>query len=209
MDTISPRGRRSDQLSPERTIFWGRSTGKRGQGTGQRNKAEVTLSAIDLVDDLVRNNQRSKGKIDMNIGRIGLATLAAFVTYFILGGAIFGALPWLREEFHKYPAVFRNQQGQLSHMPVGMAAMLLAMLVLAVLYAMTYRGSIGLSDGALLGARFGALVGAFAIGSFVLHNYVNLNIGLKLTMESAIAALVLWTFTGIAIGLVYRPSGTY
>jgi hypothetical protein len=149
------------------------------------------------------------GEINMNIGRIGLATLGAFATYFILGAAIFGGLPWLREEFQKNPAVFRDQQGQLSHMPVGMGAMLLAMLVLAVLYAMTYQGSIGASDGAVLGARFGALVGAFAIGSFVLHNYVNLNIGLKLTMESAIAALVLWTFTGIAIGLIYRPSVTY
>ncbi|HEY3639402.1 MAG TPA: hypothetical protein VGK90_14735 [Rhizomicrobium sp.] len=142
----------------------------------------------------------------MNIGRIGLAALGAFVTFFILGGAIFGVLPSLREEFLKYPALFRDQQGQISHMPVGMGAMFLSMLALATLYAMTYRGKLGISDGALSGARFGALISIFAIGAFVVHNYVNLNIGLKLTVFAAGLALVSWTITGIVIGIIYRPS---
>jgi len=38
------------------------------------------------------------------------------------------------------------------------------------------------------------LIGLFAIGSFVLHNYVNLNIGLKITVASAIAYFVEWKF---------------
>src|SRR5208282_1663719 len=133
----------------------------------------------------------------MSIGRIALAALGAFVVYFLLGGAIFGAVPFLRAEFQKYPAVYRPQEGQMSHMPTGMAAMFLSMVVLAVLYAMAYRGSTGLSDGALAGSQFGALIGIFAIGSFVVHNYVNLNIGLKLTVASAIASLVSWTVAGI------------
>jgi hypothetical protein len=37
-------------------------------------------------------------------------------------------------------------------------------------------------DGLRLGAMFGALIGLFAIGSFVVHNYVNLQIGFKLTV---------------------------
>jgi hypothetical protein len=141
----------------------------------------------------------------MNIGRIVLAALGSFVAYFLLGGAIFGALPFLRAEFQKYPAVYRSQEGQMSHMPTGMAAMFLSMVVLAVLYAMTYQGESNLSHGALAGARFGALIGLFAIGSFVLHNYVNLNIGLTITVASAIAYMVEWTVAGIAIGLIYRP----
>lgn len=141
----------------------------------------------------------------MNIGRILLAAFGAFVAYFLLGGAIFGALPFLRTEFQKYPAIYRSQQGQMSHMPTGMAAMFLSMVVLAVLYAMTYKGGTGLFGSALAGSQFGALIGAFAIGSFVLHNYVNLNIGLRLTVASAIAYLVEWTVAGIAIGLIYRP----
>lgn len=138
----------------------------------------------------------------MNIGRIALASLGAFVAYFVLGGAIFGALPFLRAEFLKYPGVYRDQQGQMSHMAVGVPAMLLSIVVLAVLYAMLYKGGSGLVEG----AQFGALIGLFAIGSFVLHNYVNLNIGLKITVASSIAYLVEWIVVGIVIGLIYRPT---
>jgi hypothetical protein len=90
----------------------------------------------------------------------------------------------------------------MSFMPIGMAAMFMSMLVLALLYAMLYKGGSGIAEG----ARFGALVGVFAIGSFVMHNYVNLNIGLTLTLESAIVYLVEWVAVGIAIGLIYRPA---
>jgi hypothetical protein len=54
--------------------------------------------------------------------------------------------------------------------------------VLAVMYAKSYRRGSGASEG----ARLGALIGVFALCAFVLHNYVNLNIGLKLTVEQAI-----------------------
>ena len=53
------------------------------------------------------------------------------------------------------------------------------------------------------GAIFGALIGVFSVCSFVIHNYVNLNIGLKLTVEQAIAYFVEWVVTGIVIGLIY------
>jgi hypothetical protein len=44
------------------------------------------------------------------------------------------------------------------------------------------------------------------ICAFVVHNYVNLNIRLKLTVIQAIAYFVEWVVTGIVIGLIYRPS---
>jgi hypothetical protein len=138
----------------------------------------------------------------MNIGRIVLAALGAFVAYFILGGIMFAALPVLKVEFQKYPAVYRDHDGQMSHFPMGMAAMFLSMVVLAVLYAMGYKSGYGLKEGAV----FGVLIGLFAMGSFVLHNYVNLNIGWKLTVYSGIAYMVEWIAVGIAIGLIYRPS---
>jgi hypothetical protein len=137
----------------------------------------------------------------MNYTRIGLASVGAFVAYMALGGLMFGAIPSLKAEFLKFPGVYRSQQGQMSHMPAGMAAMLLSMIVLAVLYAMTYREGSGLVQGAI----FGALIGLFAIGSFVLHNYVNLNIGLKITVQSAVAFFIEWTVVGVVIGLIYKP----
>jgi hypothetical protein len=137
----------------------------------------------------------------MNYSRILLASVCAFIAYFIYGGVLFGALPWLRTEFAKYPAVYRSQEGIKSTMPFGMLAMFVALAAIAMLYAMAYSGG-----GAVEGARFGALIGVFAVGSFVVHNYVNLNIGLKLTAQQSIAYFVQWTIVGIVIGLVYRPT---
>jgi hypothetical protein len=41
------------------------------------------------------------------------------------------------------------------------------------------------------------------------HNYVNLNIGLKLTLEQSGAYFVEWVVTSIVIGLIYRPAGRH
>ncbi len=140
----------------------------------------------------------------MNIPRIALAALGATVAYFVLGGLAFSLLP-LRNEFSKYPAVYRSQEAIKSVMPAGMAAMFLAMLVLAVIYAMLYQGGSGITEG----ARFGALIGVFSVCSFVVHNYVNLNIGLKLTLEQAAAYLLEWIVAGLVIGLIYRPAAPH
>src|SRR5580700_9835047 len=137
----------------------------------------------------------------MNYGRIAFAALGAFVAYFVIGGLAFGVVPLLRNEFLKYPGVYRSQEEIKSIMPGGMAAMFVAMVVLAVIYAMLYRGGSGLAEG----ARFGTLVGIFAICSFVIHNYVNLNIGLKLTLQQSVAYFIEWLVVGIVIGLIYRP----
>lgn len=138
----------------------------------------------------------------MNYPRIALAAVAAFVAYMAAGGLMFVAMPFLKTEFLKYPAVYRSHDGQMSHFPVGMAAILLSMVVLAVLYSWSYRAGSGIAAG----AGFGALIGLFVIGAFVLHNYANLNIGLKLTVISALAYFLEWCIAGIVIGLIYRPA---
>jgi hypothetical protein len=141
----------------------------------------------------------------MNLVRIALATLGAFVAYMMLGGLMFALVPSLKVEFLKYPAVYRSQEGQMSHLLIGMGAMLVGMLALAGIYAIAYRGASGLAEG----ARFGALIGLFAIGAFVVHNYVNLNIGLKLTLQQAAAYFLEWLVTGMVIGLIYRPAAPH
>jgi hypothetical protein len=138
----------------------------------------------------------------MNYPRILLASLCAFVTYFIYGGILFGILPWLRTEFAKYPDVYRSQDGIKSTMPFGMLAMFVALVAITVLYAMLCPTGSDIAAG----ARFGALIGIFAVGSFVIHNYVNLNIGLRLTIQQSIAYFVQWALVGIVIGLTYKPA---
>jgi hypothetical protein len=138
----------------------------------------------------------------MNPARIALASVAAFFAYFVVGGLLFGLLPSMKNEFLKYPNIYRTQEGVKSTMPVGMAFMFLAIVVLAVLYAMLYRGGSGVMEG----TRFGALIGIFAVGSFVVHNYVNLQIGIRLTVQQGIAYFAEWIIVGLVIGLIYRPA---
>jgi hypothetical protein len=106
------------------------------------------------------------------------------------------------DEFLKYPNIYRPKEGIKNTMPIGMAFMFLAMAVLAVLYAMLYQGGSGITEG----ARFGALIGVFSIGTFVVHNYVNLQIGIKLTVQQGIAYFAEWVIVGVVIGLIYRPA---
>jgi hypothetical protein len=83
-----------------------------------------------------------------------------------------------------------------------MAAMFLATLALAVTYAKLCHGASGLTEG----ATFGALIGVFAIASFVVHNYANLKIGLRLTLQQSVAYFLEWLAVGMVIGLIYRPA---
>jgi len=140
----------------------------------------------------------------LNYTRIALSALGGFIAYFVVGGILFGALPSLKNEFLKYPNIYRTQEGIKTTMPIGMAAMFVAIAALAIIYALIYHGGSGLAEG----ARYGALIGIFSIGSFVVHNYVNLNIGGKLTLQQSVAYFVEWLVVGIVIGLIYRPAMT-
>lgn len=137
----------------------------------------------------------------MNSTRIVLAALASLVVYFVLGALFFANGP-LRREFEKFPLIYRTPETMKATVPYGIGGMLLAMLALSVLFAyLRVEGS-----ALVQGLRFGALIGAFAVGSFVLHNYVNLNIGLRLTIGQAVAYFIQWVVVGIVIARVYKPA---
>lgn len=138
----------------------------------------------------------------MNYLRIGLAALGAFIAYMAIGGLVFALMPSLKQEFSRYPDVYRSHEGQMSHLPIGIAATFLSIVVLTVLYARGYRAGSTLAEG----LTFGVLAGLFVVGSFVFHNYANLNIGLRLTTVSAVAYFLEWCVVGIVIGLIYRPA---
>ena len=137
----------------------------------------------------------------MSYRRIALAGLAATVAYFALGFLLLAILP-VADDIRRYAAVYRPEESMMRVAPVGMGAMLVSMIALAALYATTVR------DGSLVaqGVRFGVLVGIFAAGSFLLHNYVSLNIGLRLALLQALAYFVQLLGAGIAIALVYRSA---
>ena len=139
----------------------------------------------------------------MNHSRIALAGLGATVVYFALGFLLFALLP-LADEVRRFAAVYRTPESMQRVAPVGMVALLLAMMALAALYALAVRDGSAVAQG----VRFGFLVGVFAAGSFVLHNYVSLNIGLRLALLQAVAYFVQWVGSGVVIALIYRPTKT-
>lgn len=137
----------------------------------------------------------------MDYSRIALAGLGATVVYFVLGFVLFALSP-LADEYRRFPAVYRTPESMKGVAAVGMVGMLLSMVALAALYALVYRGASPIAEG----TRFGVLIGIFALGSFVLHNYVNLNIGLRLTVGQGVAYFIQWIVAGIMVALIYRPS---
>jgi hypothetical protein len=140
----------------------------------------------------------------MNYSRLGLAALGGMVASFAFGFLVMWLVPALFEEGHKYPAVFRPKEEMMTVMPIGLVATFISILVVAIIFAMIHHGGSGTREG----ARFGVLIGIFVVCAFVLHNYVNLNIGLKLALMQAAAYFVQWTIIGIVIGLIYKPLAT-
>ena len=140
----------------------------------------------------------------MNYSSLALAALGGTVASFAFGFLLFWLAPGLIEEAHKYPAVFRPKEEMNKVMPIALVATFAAILVVAILFAMIHPGGSAIAAG----ARFGVLIGLFVVCGFVLHNYVNLNIGLKLALGQALAYFVQWTIVGIVIALIYKPLAT-
>jgi hypothetical protein len=136
----------------------------------------------------------------MNYLHIVFAALGATVAYFGFGFALFAVMPCMKREFMKYPSVYRPEKEMMKVMPFGMTAILLSIVVTAVIYARIYPTG----GGIVAGVGLGALIGVFAVCTFVVHNYVNLNIGIVLTIYQAIAYFIQWVVVGAAIGLIYR-----
>lgn len=136
----------------------------------------------------------------MNYARIALASLGAIVAYFVFGFIMFAALPAMKSEFMKYPDVYRSREGMMKAMPYNMVAILVSIVVVAVLYAKIYPIGGGIAPGIYLGA----LIGIFSVCTYAIHNYVNLNIGLALTLYEGITYFIQWVVVGAAIGFIYR-----
>jgi hypothetical protein len=137
----------------------------------------------------------------MNYSRVILAGLGGMVAYFALGFVLLAILP-LADEIIKFAAVYRPEESMMQVAPVGMVAMLVAMMALAALYAFAYREGSAVAQG----VRFGLLVAVFSAGAFVLHNYVSLNIGLRLALLQAVAYFIQLFAASVIIALIYRPA---
>jgi hypothetical protein len=137
----------------------------------------------------------------MNPTRLALASLAAFIAYFVVGGLLF-AIPAFTTEFAKYPAVFRSGDALAPVMATGMLGILLAITAATGIFARLHPSPGGAGIGA--GLRYGKALALIQLGSFVLHNYMLLNIGWRLSALQAVAYSLEWIAVGVVISLVYR-----
>jgi archaellum biogenesis protein FlaJ (TadC family) len=138
----------------------------------------------------------------VNYARIALAFLGASVAYFVSGFIMFAALPAMKSEFMKYPNVYRSHDSMMKLMPYSMVTILISIFVVAVLYAKLYPAGGNITSGVYLGV----LIGIFSVCTFVIHDYVTLNIGLTLALYQGITYFIQWVIAGAAIGLIYKPS---
>jgi hypothetical protein len=92
---------------------------------------------------------------------------------------MFAALPAMKSEFMKYPDVYRSREGMMKVMPYSVVAILVSIVVVAVLYAKNYPIGSGIASSIYLGA----LIGIYSVCTYAIYNYVNLNIGLALTLH--------------------------
>jgi hypothetical protein len=141
----------------------------------------------------------------VNFLRLALAALGGFIAYMAIGGLSFAIFPSLKDEFSKYPAVYRDQQGQMGHMPAGMAAMFWPFspsqqsthsCIKAILPSSPAHASARCTEGSSESSP-SALLSSITMST--------LNIGLAITLQQSAAYFVEWLATGIVIGLIYRP----
>jgi hypothetical protein len=135
----------------------------------------------------------------MSYTHIALASLGAAVAYFVYGFAMLAAWPAMKTEFQKYPNVYRSEESMMKVMPYFMVAIIIAIVIVTLLYAKIYPAGGGIVSGLSLGTVFGL----FMVCMFAMHNYANLNIGLRLTVYQSIAYFIQWVIVGAAIGLIY------
>ncbi len=138
----------------------------------------------------------------MNVIGIGLAALAGTVTYFLFGGILMGAMGGrLKDVYRPHAELFRPEDKIMKYFPFAITTMFLSIAVAATIFARIHPGGAGW----MAGGKFGVAMGAFVVFGHVCHNFVTLNIGLKLTITTAALHFVQWILTCIAIALAYKP----
>lgn len=140
----------------------------------------------------------------MSLAHIALTAVVAFVAYFIFGGVVFMGVPALKREFEKHSNLYRPQEELMKVMPLGMGATFIAIFVLTYLYAMVHWQGPPLERGLI----FGAMIGVFFDCVFVVHNYVNLRVSAKLSIQQAVAYFFEWLVVCVVMALVYGTPGT-
>lgn len=136
----------------------------------------------------------------MNFKRVGLAALAAWVTYMVLGFLIHGVMlddMWqslIRDD------VARSTVNANALLPLGMGLALPGALAFTYAYAKGYEGGAGLQEG----LRFGVLIGLMLVIFGILWNYIVFPLPSQYVTSVAVATIIEFAAIGMVVGLIYR-----
>lgn len=136
----------------------------------------------------------------MNFKRVGLAALAGWVTYMVLGFLIHGVMlddMWqglIRE------GVARSTVNANALLPLGMALALPGALAFAYAYAKGFEGGSGLQEG----LRFGVLVGLMLVIFGITWNYIVFPLPTAYLTSVAVATVIEFAAIGMVVGLIYK-----
>jgi hypothetical protein len=136
----------------------------------------------------------------MNLPRIAIAALVAWIVDSVYGYAVYGMA--LAGQFAQFPGVYRPMAAVNANLPLMFAGTLVAMFVAAYIFAKGYEGRGGLEEG----LRFGVLLAVFLVGYVLIGEYATMNLGRRFSAYMAAAGVVEWILVGITMGLVYAPA---
>ena len=134
----------------------------------------------------------------MNIKRLALAALAAFITIFIGGFLIHHIL--LKDLYMQTAAVWRPAADMNHRFWIIVIEQIMIAVLAAYIYAKGFepaKARVG------QGIRFGILLGLLLAGSMSLGSYFSLSIPSKLALAWLVSGLIEYILVGIVISLIY------
>ena len=136
----------------------------------------------------------------MNAKRLGLATLAAWVTYMVLGFLIHGVMLADMWQALIRDGVARSTVNANALLPIGMALALPGAFAFTYAYAKGYEGGAGFQEG----LRFGVLIGLVLVIFGITWNYIVFPLPMNYLTSVAVATVIEFAAVGMVVGLVYK-----
>jgi hypothetical protein len=136
----------------------------------------------------------------MNLSRVALAAVAAWVLYLCLGFLVHGVL--LKDTYMQYVGVMRPEAQANAILPIAFGCALVGFFAFAYAYAKGYEGGNGVQEG----LRFGVLVGIMLCAFGSVWDYMMWPIGKRLLAAWLIDFVVEFAIYGMVVGLIYKSA---
>lgn len=135
----------------------------------------------------------------MNLSRVALAGLAAWVAFCLIGYLAHAVL--MADLYTAHAAIMRPEAEANARLPLAFLVSLVGMLAFAYAYAKGYEGGKGVQEG----LRFGVLVGVMLIAFVIVWDYMTYPLSRTFLFALVIDYIVEFAIYGVIVGAIYRP----